>query len=272
MIQDVSYEKRDFTCSEIEHFYGPNFHILNSPLMSYELAMLSSEKTKQPMIRYLVESLYLQLLHTVLAKELPTRKTKIKTRMASMHEQGEFEADLFESSQEVICVNLARAGTLPSQICYDHLNYIFDCDKIRQDHIYINRATNEKEQVIGTSLTGHKIGGSIKDAIVLVPDPMGATGNTICAAANLYRHLSKGDPRKLIAIHLIITPEYVRKIKEEQPGVIVYAIRLDRGFSDTDVLKAPPGKFLAREKGLNEKHYIVPGAGGLGEILNNAFV
>ena len=32
------------------------------------------------------------------------------------------------------------------------------------------------------------------------------------------------------------------------------------------------GTFWDKEKGLNEYQYIVPGAGGLGEILNNAFV
>ena len=33
-----------------------------------------------------------------------------------------------------------------------------------------------------------------------------------------------------------------------------------------------PGKYWGREKGLNAHDYIVPGAGGLGEVINNAFV
>ena len=32
------------------------------------------------------------------------------------------------------------------------------------------------------------------------------------------------------------------------------------------------GTFPEEEKGLTDKQYIVPGAGGVGEILNNAFV
>jgi len=32
-----------------------------------------------------------------------------------------------------------------------------------------------------------------------------------------------------------------------------------------------PGERWDEEKGLNERHYIVPGAGGLGEIINNSF-
>jgi uracil phosphoribosyltransferase len=36
-------------------------------------------------------------------------------------------------------------------------------------------------------------------------------------------------------------------------------------------LREVPGKRWTEEKGLNDHQYIVPGAGGLGEILNNAY-
>ena len=38
------------------------------------------------------------------------------------------------------------------------------------------------------------------------------------------------------------------------------------------ILKTIPGTHWNQEHGLNPYQYIVPGAGGLGEILNNAFV
>ena len=38
------------------------------------------------------------------------------------------------------------------------------------------------------------------------------------------------------------------------------------------VLQTTPGKRWAEEKGLNDRQYIVPGAGGVGEVLNNAWV
>ena len=37
-------------------------------------------------------------------------------------------------------------------------------------------------------------------------------------------------------------------------------------------LDAVPGTFWDEERGLNDQHYIVPGGGGFGEILNNAYV
>ena len=83
---------------------------------------------------------------------------------------------------------------------------------------------------------------------------------------------AKGTPRKLIALHLIITPEYVRYIHTHYPQLVIYGLRLDRGLSDADVLATVPGTYHERERGLNEKDYIVPGAGGLGEVINNSYV
>jgi uracil phosphoribosyltransferase len=73
-------------------------------------------------------------------------------------------------------------------------------------------------------------------------------------------------------MHLIVTPEYVKNVFKEHPETIIYALRLDRGLSAKDVLSSPPGKRWDQEVGLDERQYIVPGAGGVGEILNNAWV
>ena len=47
----------------------------------------------------------------------------------------------------------------------------------------------------------------------------------------------------------------------------MYAIRLDRGLSPAEVLATLPGTHWERERGLNEKHYIIPGGGGFGDAL-----
>jgi uracil phosphoribosyltransferase len=87
----------------------------------------------------------------------------------------------------------------------------------------------------------------------------------------MYKNMD-GAPMKLIALHLIVTPEYLKHMTTTHPDAIVYAVRLDRGMSDPDVLKSGLGELWPSERGLNEKQYIVPGAGGLGEILNNSYV
>ena len=110
------------------------------------------------------------------------------------------------------------------------------------------------------------------NAILLIPDPMGATGSSICEVIDHYKKNVPGTISKIVAAHLIITPEYIRKVHEQHPEVIVYAARLDRGFSSERALDAIPGEFWDEEKGLNDSQYIVPGAGGVGELINNSFV
>jgi uracil phosphoribosyltransferase len=73
-------------------------------------------------------------------------------------------------------------------------------------------------------------------------------------------------------MHLIVTPEYLKKVTSQHPEVQIYALRLDRGLSPQAVLNTLPGAHWDQEKGLNSKGYIVPGGGGFGEILNNSFV
>ena len=75
----------------------------------------------------------------------------------------------------------------------------------------------------------------------------------------------------MVALHLIITPEYLAKVTKACPDLHIFALRLDRGLSSADVLKEEPGKLWNQEKGLSPIQYIVPGAGGLGEILNNSY-
>ena len=73
-------------------------------------------------------------------------------------------------------------------------------------------------------------------------------------------------------MHLIVTPEYLKNVTTRHAEAIVYALRLDRGLSPEDVFDTVPGTHWDRERRLDDKQYIVPGGGGFGEIMNNAWV
>lgn len=257
---------------KIEHYYGPQVHILNNTYLNGLLAKLCAPETFQPEINHLVEMLYGHLLTTVMNEQFPKEILKTATRMAEYHPEQLLTSERLKPQQRVISVNIARAGTYPSHICFNALHYAIDHSCLRQDHIFAARATDGKNQVTGTEIGATKIGGDKHNAIVLFPDPMGATGNTLLAALDYYKKAVAGTAQKLIALHLIVTPEYLKKVLTHHPDVQVYALRLDRGLSSEAVLKAPPGKMWDQEKGLNEKGYIVPGGGGFGEIMNNSFV
>ena len=186
--------------------------------------------------------------------------------------QGIWQGQILDPNTRYVTVDIARAGTLPSQIAFELLNTVVNPQGVRQDHLYMNRATNEAGEVCGINHSGSKIGGDIENAIVLFPDPMGATGASMSDALKIYKKLEGGVPKQLITVHLIVTPEYIRTIQSEHPDTVIYALRLDRAMSSAQALSSAPGKYPEEESGLNEVQYIVPGAGGVGEILNNSFV
>jgi uracil phosphoribosyltransferase len=134
------------------------------------------------------------------------------------------------------------------------------------------RATDESGGVTGTVIAAAKIGGTVRDALVVVPDPMGATGSTVMALLDHLQQHHLGTPRKIILMHLMVTPEYLKRVSQAHPALCVYALRLDRGLSDPAVLREVPGARWDEERGLSDKGYIVPGAGGVGELLNNSWV
>ena len=269
-VQDVQYKHVSYRLSEIEHFYGPGIHILSDPFLLSHLAQLCAQETSQPVINELITTLYSSLLKTVVNHEFSTIQSIVPTRMFLTHPEAVYQGPLIDRSVPVVTVNLARAGTLPSHICYTALNYFMDPRKVRQDHISIGRTTDLEDRVTGSLVTGHKIGGDVDHAMVLFPDPMGATGSTLIEAVDLYK--KRGKAAKFIALHCIVTPEYLKNVRAKHPDLVIYAIRLDRGLSSPEVLRTPPGEKWDEEKGLNSKHYIVPGGGGFGEVLNNAYV
>ncbi|MBC7387127.1 MAG: uracil phosphoribosyltransferase [Cryobacterium sp.] len=274
-MRDRQFEKIEFRLSELEHHYGPNVHLLSDPFLLSLLARLCANETVQPVINELVGSIYSSLMNTVVAREFPTQTVSIATRMSDAHPQeAVYVGPNIDSDQPVVTVNLARAGTLPSHICYTALNYFMNPKRVRQDHISIGRIMDHSSRVTGSQVSGHKIGGPVDESIVLFPDPMGATGGTLVEAISLYKRLEpeKGVARKYIALHCIVTPEYLLNVTRAHPDLVVYAVRLDRGLSSDKVLASKPGEFWREERGLNEKHYIVPGGGGFGEVMNNAYV
>lgn len=262
----------NFRPSEIEHKYGPNVHLLIDPCMSSWLARLCSPSVFQPQINTLVEYLYNGLLRTAMNAEFPQKKVRIPTRMTASHPEAPLEAEVLSHETRVVTVNLARAGTVPSHVCFNLLNNLIDPQLVRQDHILASRLTDDSHQVTGTAIGASKIGGDVDRTYVLFPDPMGATGNTLISALDHYKSVVGGKAIKYLALHLIVTPEYLKNVHQKHPDLVVYAVRLDRGLSSARALAATPGTHWDEERGLNGQQYIVPGGGGFGEIMNNSFV
>lgn len=256
----------------MKHHYGHQVHLLDNHFLNGVLAKLCAPETHQPEINRLVELLYTQLIASAVEAEFASEEVLRPTRMTESHPDVALKTRILQQSQKAVVVNLARAGTWPSHICYDFLHHALPGKNLRQDHIMAARITDSEAAVLGTNFGSLKIGGDVKDATVFFPDPMGATGNTIVTALEYYKSKVEGPARRFVALHLIVTPEYLKKVLSVHPDVSIYALRLDRGLSPRQVLEAAPGLHWDQEKGLNEMDYIVPGGGGFGEIMNNSFV
>ncbi len=271
-MRDALYENVPFHLNELKHFYGPQVHLVGSPYLLSLLARLCAKDTWQPQVNTLVRSLYGELVTIAINQEFPRKHAVVPTRMIEHTPRGLYQGDVLDDQVRAISVNIARAGTLPSQVAYDLLNTVLEPRLVRQDHLIMSRELDQADHVVGSNVGGAKIGGDVDDAFVLFPDPMGATGSSLSTAITLYKTKVPGKARRIVCLNLIVTPEYVRRLTTDHPDVIIYAVRLDRGMSPDDVLKTAPGERWGSERGLDDRQYIVPGGGGMGEVMNNAYV
>jgi uracil phosphoribosyltransferase len=259
---------------QVPHHYGSQVRLVACPVLLSQLATLCSQQTQQPQVTHLVRDLFAGLMRAALSDVWPRQNTAVPTRMAAKTAQGRgvWHGQVLDRKTRAVVVGLARAGTIAAQTAYDMLNELVEPACVRQDHIYMNRVSGPRGGVTGIDVAGSKIGGDVADALVFVPDPMAATGASMAHAIGMYKALKGGRARQIVALHLIVTPEYLHTLKAQHPDVAVYALRLDRGMSPPDLLTTPLGARWQDERGLNEHDYIVPGAGGLGELLNNSYV
>ncbi len=269
---DIQYSNLRYQSAQIDHKYGEKVHIFSNPVMQSVLARIGRPDTKQPQVNNLMERLYEFLILEASNTLLPRERVQWDTRMVALTEAGRFDGEIIRPATPAVIVDLARAGTFPSHICYHRLHDILEAEGLRQDHFYLNRKVNEKNEVVGVDVSGSKIGGGQQDAYVFFPDPMGATGGSLSHCVSHYKNEVEGKACKYIALHIIITPEYIKRMQKDHPDVEIFALRLDRGLSPEDVLQTIPGTHPEREVGLTDTQYIVPGAGGVGEVLNNSYV
>src|SRR5689334_1530542 len=131
-----------FRPQEIAHHYGAPVHIVGDPLSLTMLAKLCAASTVQPEVNRLVGELYRSLLHAVIAAEFPRRAVAVETRMINAVPEGVWRGENIALDTPTVCVALARAGLLPSQVAFDFLNQILSPASVRQDHLHLARTTD----------------------------------------------------------------------------------------------------------------------------------
>ncbi|EEO31064.1 uracil phosphoribosyltransferase [Coprobacillus sp. D7] len=199
--------------------------ILNHALIDHKLTIMRDKDTKTIVFKDNLDEIAMLMAYEV-TKELPLVDKEIVIPICPMIGK--------ELKKQIILVPILRAGIG----LVDGFRRIIPTAKIG----HIGMARNE-ETLIPEEYYA-KFPSGLEDSIVIIVDPMLATGGSASAAITNIKARGAKDIR---LVCLVGAPEGVKVIEEDHPDVELILATLD-------------------EK-LNEKGYIVPGLGDAGDRL-----
>ena len=204
----------------------PNLTVIDHPLIQHKLTRLRNEETSTDDFRRLVKEMSHMLAYEV-TRDLPTENVPIRTPVA------ETSAPMITGKKPCI-VSILRAGNG----MLDGMLKLLPTASVGHIGLYRDPATLEPVEYY------FKVPGDISDRMVIVVDPMLATGNS--AAAAIHRLKDHGVTSvKLVC--LLAAPEGVTCMLEAHPDVMITVAALDDR--------------------LNDHGYIVPGLGDAGDRI-----
>ena len=199
--------------------------VLNHPLITHKLAIMRDEKTCTKDFSQQLDEIASLMAYEV-SRDLPVKDVEVKTPMAVCKTQM--------LAKDVILVPILRAGMGMTQ----GIRNLIPTAKVGFIGLYRNEETLEPVEYFA------KFPKNLDDAIVMVLDPMLATGGSSSAALNMIK---KRGAKNIKLVCLVGAPEGVKYVEEHHPDVDIYLAALD-------------------EK-LNDIGYIVPGLGDAGDRI-----
>ena len=199
--------------------------VLNHPLITHKLAIMRDEKTCTKDFSQQLDEIASLMAYEV-SRDLPVKDVEVKTPMAVCKTQM--------LAKDVILVPSLRAGMGMTQ----GIRNLIPTAKVGFIGLYRNEETLEPVEYFA------KFPKNLDDAIVMVLDPMLATGGSSSAALDMIK---KRGAKNIKLVCLVGAPEGVKYVEEHHPDVDIYLAALD-------------------EK-LNDIGYIVPGLGDAGDRI-----
>jgi uracil phosphoribosyltransferase len=200
-------------------------HVVEHPLVHDALVTLRDARTSPEMFRRMAVRISL-LLAAEATRDLPTAPITVKTPLGPA--QGR------SLSGDVVVVPVLRAGL-------GMLDAVLELiPEARVGHIGLQR----DEITAVASQYYAKLPRDLVDSIVLMIDPMLATGGSAVAALDL---LVRAGARDVRMICIVAAPEGVALVERAHPHVHIYTPAIDRE--------------------LNDHKFIVPGLGDFGDRL-----
>lgn len=199
--------------------------VLNHPLITHKLTQMRKLSTGTKDFRENLDEIA-GLMAYEISRDLPVHTIDIVTPVAPTQAQ--------ELAKDVVLVPILRAGLG----MVDGIRGLIPTAKVGHIGLYRDEKTLEPHEYFA------KFPSNMPDAVVMVLDPMLATGGSASAAVTM---LKKRNAKVIKLVCLVGAPEGVKRMQEDHPDVDIYLAALD-------------------EK-LNEHGYIVPGLGDAGDRI-----
>lgn len=204
-----------------------NVVIFNHPLINHKIAILRDENTSMKEFRELVEEITTLMTYEALKDGVETTQKDVKTPLEVCSQQV-----IKDNSIAIVPILRAGLGMV------NGVHVLFPLARVGHIGMYRNEETLEPCEYYC------KLPDGIEDKLVLLVDPMLATGGSACDAISL---LKKHGCKHIKFMAIIGVPEGISKVAQAHPDVSVYVSTLDRC--------------------LNENGYILPGLGDAGDRL-----
>ncbi|MBQ9605334.1 MAG: uracil phosphoribosyltransferase [Firmicutes bacterium] len=203
-----------------------NITILDHPLIKHKISMLRDKNTGTMFFRILVEEISMLMGYEAL-RDLPTENVSVETPITDANVP-------VITGKKLAVVPILRAGLG----MVNGILSLVPTAKIGHIGLYRDEETHEPHAYFA------KLPDKIEDRLVILPDPMLATGGTASAAVQFLKERGVKD---IAYICMVAAADGVKKLQSEHPDVDIYTAALDRA--------------------LTEDGYIVPGLGDVGNRI-----
>ena len=202
-------------------------HVMDHPLIAHKLSIMRNKKTGSKDFRELLNEIAM-LMGYELTRDLPLEEITIETPIQRTKAQT-------ISGKKLAIVPILRAGLG----MVDGLLSLVPVAKVGHIGMYRDPETHLPVEYYC------KMPADIQDRIVILVDPMLATGGSASDALKLLKE--KYGCKSIKFMCLVACPEGVEKVQADHPDVDIYTAALDER--------------------LNEHAYIVPGLGDAGDRI-----
>ncbi|MFC2969021.1 uracil phosphoribosyltransferase [Acidimangrovimonas pyrenivorans] len=200
--------------------------VVDHPLVQHKLTIMRNKDTSTGSFRRLLREIS-QLLAYEVTRDLTLTERLIETPNCEMNAPT-------LAGKKLALISILRAGNG----LLDGILELIPSARVGFVGLYRDEETLKPVQYY------YKVPEELEDRMVIVVDPMLATGNSSVAAIDL---LKQSGARNLIFMCLLAAPEGVKRMEEAHPDVPIVTAAIDDH--------------------LNEHGYIVPGLGDAGDRM-----